>query len=385
MRNYLFIFLLICSVPVFAQQERIDSLMSEIRQNTIEKTEMELMMAEARVYRQNLIIGLGVVLSLFGASITVLLYQSYKRIRKRNLLLNVQNREIHSQSEEIFAQNEEITLQTEHLKVNNDFLEHQNRKLIEINNEREALISIVAHDLRSPINRSKGLAKILLHSQITDEQRGILNLLLQVNEEGSQIITDILQTDSSSYTKPASTPIHLRQFISDHIEKVFQEQALKKNILINITIDDDLHISTDAVSFRRIIDNLISNALKFSNLNSTVFIKVISVDDAVYISIQDQGPGISEEDQKKMFKRFQKLSAQPTFGESSTGLGLAIVKGLVERLKGEIQVKTELGVGTEFVIRMNKETKLNLRLSSSPSPKERAIESVYSPSDRVYL
>jgi signal transduction histidine kinase len=356
-QKYLIFVLLLVALSASAQQGRIDSLMSEIRQKTDETTKMKLEMAEAKVRQQNLIIGIFVIISLCGASITISLYSSHKRIRRKNLLLNEQYYSIQTQNEKIQAQSEEIAMQAEHLKVANDFLENQNQKLHEINTEREGLISTVAHDLRSPINRSKGLSKILLNTKLTEDQRNIVNLLMQVNEEGTQIILDILQANSTMYEPPALTSIHLHQFINDHIEKVFRDPAKNKNIKIHIAIEDDLQIKTDVVSFRRIIDNLVSNALKFSNLNSEIFIKVMSVEDTIYISIQDQGPGISYEDQLKMFKRFQRLSARPTSGESSIGLGLAIVKGLVEKLGGEIHVKSKVGVGTEFIVRMRKEIK----------------------------
>ena len=378
----IFIFLLI-ALSASAQQGSIDSLLSEIRQKTEETTKVKLEMAEVKVRQQNLIIGVFIIVSLCGASVTISLYSSHKRIRRKNLLLNEQYYSIQTQNEKIQAQSEEIATQAEHLKVANDFLERQNQKLHEINTEREGLISIVAHDLRSPINRSKGLSKILSNTKLTEDQRGIVNLLMQVNEEGTQIILDILEANSATYEQPELTSIHLHQFIKDHIEKVFRDHAKSKNIKIHIAIEDDLRIKTDVVSLRRIIDNLVSNAVKFSNLNSEIFIKVMSVEDAIYISVQDQGPGISEEDQMKMFKRFQRLSARPTSGESSIGLGLAIVKGLVEKLGGEIHVKSKVGVGTEFIVRMRKDIK-NLYNAPSrgsdkvPSINEQGLVSAFS-------
>ncbi len=382
-QKYLIFAFLIIALSTSAQQGKIDSLMSEIRQRTKETTKMKLEMAEAKVRQQNLIILIFAITSLCGVSITISLYISRKRIRRKNVLLHKQNRSIQTQNREIQSQNEVIAVQAGDLKAANDFLEDKNQRIQEINTEIESLISIVAHDLRAPVNRSKGLSRILLQTKLTEDQRGIVNLLLQVNEEGSQIIQNVLQANSTSYKKPEASSINLHHFIRDYVEKVFNKQALRKNIQIHIAIEDDLQITTDVVSFRRIMDNLISNALKFSNLNSEIFIKVMSVKEAVYISIQDQGPGISDEDQLKMFKRFQRLSARPTSGEPSIGLGLAIVKGLVEQLGGEIQVKSKVGVGTEFIVRMRKEIESFYELPSSereylPSLEERAFEAILS-------
>jgi len=100
----------------------------------------------------------------------------------------------------------------------------------------------------------------------------------------------------------------------------------------------------------RILDNLLTNAMKFSENGKTIHLNIWEENKKIYFSIKDEGPGISEEDQKKMFKKFQKLGAQPTAGESSTGLGLSIIKALVGKLSGQIEVKSQLGKGSEFII-----------------------------------
>lgn len=100
----------------------------------------------------------------------------------------------------------------------------------------------------------------------------------------------------------------------------------------------------------QVLENLVSNAIKFSERGSEVILHVKSHDARTYVVVEDQGPGISKEDQKKLFGRFQKLSAQPTEGEASIGLGLSIVKKYIESMDGEIHCESELGVGTKFII-----------------------------------
>ncbi|HMZ52238.1 MAG TPA: sensor histidine kinase, partial [Candidatus Sumerlaeota bacterium] len=95
-------------------------------------------------------------------------------------------------------------------------------------------------------------------------------------------------------------------------------------------------------------DNLVSNALKFSPKGRIVKVRLTARADGALFEITDQGPGMSAEDKEKMFKKFQRLSARPTAGESSTGLGLAIVHALVGRMRGRIEVESEVGVGTVF-------------------------------------
>ncbi|MCY7360272.1 MAG: ATP-binding protein, partial [Rudanella sp.] len=107
-------------------------------------------------------------------------------------------------------------------------------------------------------------------------------------------------------------------------------------------------LSTDPESLVRVLDNLISNALKFSEFGKTILVLVFTEDDRLVVAVQDEGPGISPDDQKKMFKRFQRLSAQPTNNEHSSGLGLSIVKALTEKVGAHIEVQSELGKGTTF-------------------------------------
>ena len=98
------------------------------------------------------------------------------------------------------------------------------------------------------------------------------------------------------------------------------------------------------------MDNLLSNAIKFSERDTTIDVAAWKADNNLWISVKDQGPGFSERDKRNLYQKFRKLSARPTAGETSNGLGLAIVKILVDRMKGEILLKTEAGKGSEFTI-----------------------------------
>ena len=98
----------------------------------------------------------------------------------------------------------------------------------------------------------------------------------------------------------------------------------------------------------QVFENLISNAIKFSPLDSNIFIKLEKQNDNVKISVKDEGVGISVEDQKQLFGEFKRLSAQPTNGERSTGLGLSIAKKIVDMHGGLIGVYSEVGKGSTF-------------------------------------
>ena len=116
---------------------------------------------------------------------------------------------------------------------------------------------------------------------------------------------------------------------------------------------DDL-ISSDSQLLYQVIDNLISNALKYSYSNSQITIDLVENNDEVLISIADQGMGIKPEELKFLFINSKKITNKPTAGESSTRLGLDIVKQFVELLKGSIHVESEVGKGTTFKISIPK-------------------------------
>jgi len=98
------------------------------------------------------------------------------------------------------------------------------------------------------------------------------------------------------------------------------------------------------------VSNLISNAIKFSPENKNIEVILDRTKDVARLSIKDQGPGFSDKDKQNLYKRFSRLSAQPTAGESSSGLGLYIVKKIISQLGGAITCDSELGHGASFVV-----------------------------------
>ena len=102
----------------------------------------------------------------------------------------------------------------------------------------------------------------------------------------------------------------------------------------------------------QVVDNLISNAIKYSPLGSTIIVRCHRNTSVARLSVQDFGPGLTDEDKAKLFGHFQRLSAQPTAGENSSGVGLSIVKKIVELHKGRIWVESEYGKGATFIVEL---------------------------------
>jgi signal transduction histidine kinase len=100
------------------------------------------------------------------------------------------------------------------------------------------------------------------------------------------------------------------------------------------------------------MDNLLSNALKYSPKQSTVIVKASSEGDKTLIWVEDNGPGLSKEEQNRLFDKFSKLSPKPTSNESSTGLGLYIVKKFIDAMKGRVWCESEPGKGSVFIVEL---------------------------------
>ncbi|MTI21111.1 tetratricopeptide repeat protein [Fulvivirga sp. RKSG066] len=286
------------------------------------------------------------IVALVLLALGVNIYITSRRRKRANVRLYEKNIRIAQQREEITAQNEQISKQNEKLKKRND-------QLAEINNEKNTLMNIVAHDLKSPFNRIKGLIELLRLSRPNDEQKNYINLLDDIAQNGTDLIRDLLDVNSfeEDSRKPIITKIDIHNILLEKT-KLFYAEGKSKGIEIRTpSVESHLFFRSDKIYLSRILDNLISNAIKFSYNDSVVILNAGATQDHAFVSIKDQGPGFSEEDKEHLFVKFRKLSARPTAGESSNGLGLAIVKTLVDRLDGEIELISRPGKGSEFIIK----------------------------------
>jgi signal transduction histidine kinase len=283
----------------------------------------------------NILLGV-VILSLSGLAIVS--WQISKRRRQINEQLALQNQQINKHQQEIDAQN--------------DILSKRNQLLSDTNHEKDTLMSIVAHDLKSPLNQIKGLATLIeLDGKLTDQQHGYLKMVKDATQSGSNLITDLLDVHAmEENTKPpANLNFDLATLLKDRVD-FFQAIAVAKGIKLESDLPASAPFVSDTAYINRIVENLLSNALKFSRVGTAVLVTGKTSNDKAYIVVKDQGPGFTQADRTSLFKKFRKLSARPTASESSNGLGLAIVKTLVDRLGGTIELNTEVGKGSEFTV-----------------------------------
>lgn len=228
----------------------------------------------------------------------------------------------------------------------------QNRELAALNKEKNNLLGMAAHDLRSP------LASMLMFSEFMEEggpgdEEQVKMLIDIVKSSSRQMLNLIDELLDISKIEAGHLVLQLRETDLDalivRIVERNQMIAGKKDIrLVYHAGLPGFTISIDPNRMEQVLDNLISNAIKYSGSGTTT-ITLTEKDDSVWISVRDQGQGIPKTEINKLFKPFQTAkSVSSTGGEKSTGLGLAIVKRIVEAHKGEIKVSSKQGKGSDF-------------------------------------
>lgn len=228
-----------------------------------------------------------------------------------------------------------------------------NDALIQLNVEKDHFLGIAAHDLKSPINSVLGLINLLKREEnLTESQLEYLSIMERSCIGMKSLVSNLLDINKIEQGGAVlqKEEIEIKNIINTQ-KNIFSDLALQKGIKLNFedhTQNTSLMADKDALN--RILENLLSNALKFSVSSTEVKLKVSATPTHITFEIKDQGPGISKSDLPKLFGKFQRLSARPTGGESSSGLGLSIVKELVELMKGKISVDTKEQEGSTFLV-----------------------------------
>lgn len=235
-------------------------------------------------------------------------------------------------------------------------IEQHNNELQALNQEKNDLIKILAHDLRSPLSTIAGISMIFKnHKHLTQDDHKMNDYIATASKKMTDMISKILDVDAIETGKRnvKLELIHLDSII-EKLVKDYKTRASQKNITLEVDNKESLSVIADEIYASQIVENLLSNAIKFSNRDSKVKITTSKNGKFSTVAVQDEGPGFSPEDEKKIFKKYQRLSAKPTAGEESVGLGLTIVKEYTEMMGGKISYQTKHGKGTTFYVKLPK-------------------------------
>ncbi len=219
----------------------------------------------------------------------------------------------------------------------------------------QSSVSFAAHALNNFLTVTGGTVELLLFSladhpdpQVRTGLEALQQATNLMTHTVSQLMNASTDRDAKLRFEQVDLPLMVERFI-----RIYQRIANRKQVrcLGESTVDVP-PVWTDRVATWAVLDNLLSNAVKYSPPGKRVWVEVSTERDGVVCSVRDEGPGLGEEDQAKLFQRGAQLTPKPTAGEPSTGYGLAVAKEFIERLGGTIWCESVLGQGSSFSFRL---------------------------------
>ena len=266
---------------------------------------------------------------------------------ERHALL-VQNRRL---VEELKAANAQLEQRVQERTAE---LAEANARLRAANAQKDYFISMAAHDLRNPLTLILGFVESVLdYPDCTEEERRRYLTLVRRSAEGMvRLLDDLLDLAQIERGQIELRPaaVDLGTFLGEVVEANRLIADRKGITLASELPSEPITAWFDRDRIEQVLNNLISNAVKFSRSGTTVTVGATATADEVRIAVVDQGPGIPAEETARIFGEFTRGSARPTAGERSTGLGLAICQRIVALHSGRIEVDSEVGRGSRFVV-----------------------------------
>ncbi|MFO1114621.1 MAG: DUF3369 domain-containing protein [Beijerinckiaceae bacterium] len=266
---------------------------------------------------------------------------------------------LYSQLEKANAELERrVDARTAELLAANRRLEAQWRRVRQVNSFQSEVLGKVAHDLKNPLNVILGRSEILEELLARDAEgakassphlRNIRSSALRLTAMIDELISDAM-ADALDITVRKES-VDLDALVREVVE-ANRPLAERKSQTLVLSMPTSLPTECDPERIREAIDNLVSNAVKYSPVGGRIVVEVFAGADGNVVRVSDSGPGFQPDDLARLFGRFQRLSARPTGGENSTGLGLSIVKRIVDLHGGSIEVVTGDGGGAIMTVRL---------------------------------
>lgn len=231
--------------------------------------------------------------------------------------------------------NIDLSIAMEHIKTKNSY------------------IGMASHDLRNPVGVIYSYCELLLEDQVnlTPEQIEFIMQIQHSAQHSLNILTDMLEVQQIEEKGISGRVEHFDpKVLIENLALQFRKDLERKNINLKLDIRDTPPVTAHKTIMIQVLDNLISNAIKFTPRDRSIYLFCEALNQHLRLVVRDEGIGIPEPELALLFERFQKLSSRPTDGESSTGLGLSIVHDRLRQINGSISCSSKVGNGTEFVV-----------------------------------
>lgn len=245
-------------------------------------------------------------------------------------------------------------------RVNNELanlqreMAQKNAELKKLNETKNRFLGMAAHDLRSPLGVVLTYAEFLeaeATSVLNDEQREFVATIRQTSEFMLNLVTDLLDvsTIESGRLELQRTLVDVSALVERNVA-LNRVLAARKRIAVDFVppADGPVRVELDAGKMQQVLNNLLTNAVKYSHADTRVVVTLEASPESVTVKVRDQGQGIPPEELPKLFRPFGRTRVRATAGEHSTGLGLAIARRIVEGHGGKISVESQVGSGSEF-------------------------------------
>ena len=295
---------------------------SELKQSQIELLTQESKVKEEELNSQKawgyIYIGFFIV----GLMIAVILYYSNKRIKKVNQQLEEKTEEVGMQAAQLSA----------------------------INRTKDKLLSIISHDIRSPLSSLRGMLSIAQSGNVSTDE--FAKLTTRIGSQLDSVYEDLGNLLQWTQSQLQGLNVKPEKFdlmaVSNDVLDLFQTSAKAKNISLENKINQTTNVVADVNHVRIILRNLISNAIKFSGEGGTIELSMAEQNEMVKVSVKDNGTGISDEDIPKLFNSSAHFSRSGTANEQGMGVGLLLTKEFVEKNDGKVMVESQQGKGSTF-------------------------------------
>jgi signal transduction histidine kinase len=267
--------------------------------------------------------------------------------------LQQQNRDFVRILSELEEKREELEELNRQLNQSNRELNEANAKLRELSELKEEFLALTTHDLRSPLTVISGVISFFTSGrlgELSPEQKNMVAMMERNTQSLIELVNDLLDASKleSGTMRLDVTSIDLRGLLEE-LHEAMEPLAREKEITLQEKLNAELPpVEADRTKLRRILVNLLSNALKFTPKQGRVEVRAELEDERVRLTVADTGVGIAPEDVERLFDKYEQARSRATRGEKGTGLGLYITRQLVELHGGEIKVQSELGRGSTF-------------------------------------